>query len=85
MITRFMIEGIASGGAYEVINDRRVHQFLEHFPNVRYCSRTRIARRWSYLYARPALGVERVLAIEARAANIEKAKFIGSLLGVSNV
>ena len=30
-------------------------------------------------------GVERVLAIEARAANIEKAKFVGSLLGVSNV
>ena len=30
-------------------------------------------------------GVERILAIEARAANIEKAKFIGSLLGISNV
>src|SRR5205814_8262606 len=29
--------------------------------------------------------VERILAIEARAANLEKAKFIGSLLGISNV
>ena len=30
-------------------------------------------------------GVERVLAIEGRSANIERAKFIGSLFGVSNV
>ncbi len=30
-------------------------------------------------------GVERVLAVEGRPSNIDKAKFIGSLLGVSNV
>ena len=33
-ITRFVIDGVASGGDYEIINDRRVQQFLERFPNV---------------------------------------------------
>ena len=84
-ITRFVIEGVASGGDYEVINDRRVQQFLERFPNVRTILEVgSLEGGHTFTLARqPA--VERILAIEARAANIEKAKFIGSLLGVSNV
>jgi hypothetical protein len=84
-ITRFVIEGIATGGDYEVINDGRVQQFLEHFPNVRTILELgSLEGGHSFTLARHP-GVDRVLAIEARAANIEKAKFIGSLLGVSNV
>ena len=84
-ITRFVIEGVASGGDYEVINDRRVRQFLERFPNVRTILELgSLEGGHTFTLARQP-GVERILAIEARAANIEKAKFIGSLLGVSNV
>ena len=84
-ITHFVIEGVASGGDYQVINDRRVQQFLERFPNVRTILELgSLEGGHTFALARQP-GVERILAIEARAANIEKAKFIGSLFGVSNV
>ena len=33
-ITQFVIDGVATGGDYQVTNDRRVQQFFERFPNV---------------------------------------------------
>jgi hypothetical protein len=84
-ITHFVIGGVASGGDYQVINDRRVQQFFERFPNVRTILELgSLEGGHTFMLSRQP-GVERILAIEARAANIEKAKFIGSLLGVSNV
>jgi len=77
--------GVASGGDYQVINDRRVQQFLERFPNVRTILELEsLEGGHTFTLARHP-GVERILAIEARAANIEKAKFICSVLGFSNV
>ena len=68
-----------------MINDRRVQQFFERFPNVRTILELgSLEGGHTFMLSRQP-GVERILAIEARAANIEKAKFIGSLLGVSNV
>ena len=84
-ITHFVIEGVPTGGDYQVINDRRVQQFLGRFPNVRTILELgSLEGGHTFTLARHP-GVERILAIEARAANLEKAKFIGSLLGVSNV
>jgi SAM-dependent methyltransferase len=84
-ITRFVIDGVATGGDYEIINDRRVQQFLERFPNVHTILELgSLEGGHTFMLARHP-GVERILAIEARAANIEKSKFIGSLLGISNV
>ena len=84
-ITQFVIDGVATGGDYQVIDDRRVQQFFERFPNVRTILELgSLEGGHTFTLARHPC-VERVLAIEARAANIEKAKFIGSLLGVSNV
>jgi SAM-dependent methyltransferase len=84
-ITHFVIDGVASGGDYQVINDRRVQQFFERFPNGRTILELgSLEGGHTFVLARQP-GVERILAIEARAANIEKAKFVGSLLGVSNV
>ena len=83
-ITQFVIDGVASGGDYQV-NDQRVQRFLEYFPNVRTILELgSLEGGHTFLLARHR-GVERVLAIEGRLANIDKAKFIGSLLGVSNV
>jgi Methyltransferase domain len=84
-ITQFVIDGVATGGDYQVINDRRVQQFLERFPNVRTILELgSLEGGHTFMLARHP-GVEQILAVEARAPNIEKAKFIGSLLGVSNV
>jgi SAM-dependent methyltransferase len=84
-ITQFVINGVSNGGDYQVINDRRVQQFLERFPNARTILELgSLEGGHTFTLARQP-GVERVLAVEARAANIDKAKFIGSLLGVSNV
>ena len=84
-ITNFVIEGVASGGDYQVINDRRVQQFLERFPDIRTILELgSLEGGHTFMLARQP-SVERILAIDARAANIEKAKFIGSLFGVSNV
>ena len=84
-ITRFVIDGIASGGDYEIINDRRVQQFLERFPNVHTILELGSLEGGHTFMLATHPGIERILAIEARAANIEKSKFIGSLLGISNV
>jgi SAM-dependent methyltransferase len=84
-ITQFVIDGVATGGDYQVTNDRRVQQFFERFPNVRTILELGSLEGGHTFMLATHKGVERVLAIEARAANIERAKFIGSLLGVSNV
>lgn len=84
-ITQFVINGVPSGGDYKVVDDRRVQQFLERFPNVRTILELgSLEGGHTFALARHQ-SVERVLAIEGRLANIDKAKFIGSLLGVSNV
>jgi hypothetical protein len=84
-VTQFEIDGAASGGDYQVSNDPRVRQFFERFPDVRTILELgSLEGGHTFTLARHQ-GVERVLAIEGRLANIDKAKFIGSLLGVSNV
>lgn len=84
-ITHFVIEGVATGGDQQLTNDRRVQQFLQCFPDVRTILELgSLEGAHTFTLARHE-GVERVLAIEGRSANIERAKFIGSLFGVSNV
>jgi Methyltransferase domain len=84
-ITQFVIEGVATGGNYQVTSDRRVQQFFERFPNVRTILELgSLEGGHTFTLARHKC-IERVLAVEARAGNIDRAKFIGSLLGVSNV
>jgi hypothetical protein len=84
-ITQFVINGIASGGDYQVASDGRVRQFLERFPNVRTILELgSLEGGHTFTLARHEC-VERVVAVEGRVANIDKAKFNGSLLGVSNV
>jgi len=84
-ITQFVIDGVATGGEYKVVNEERVQQFLRRFPNVRTILELgSLEGGHTFTLARHP-GVEQILAIEGRATNIEKAKFIGSLLGISNV
>ena len=78
-MTQFVIDGVATGGDYQVTDDRRVQQFLERFPSVRTILELGSLEGGHTLTLARHEGVERVLAVEARAGNIDRAKFIGSL------
>ena len=83
-ITRFVINGAEYGGSYDP-SDVRVPQFFGRFPNVRTILELgSLEGGQTFLLARHP-GVEQVLAIEGRASNIEKANFVRSLLGITNV
>lgn len=62
-----------------------MQQFFESFPNLRSILELGSPEGGHTFVLAGHPGVERVLAIEGRLANVEKAKFIGSLLGISNV
>jgi hypothetical protein len=83
--TRFVVGGQAYGGDYDAAHDPRLLWFFERFPQA-----ASILEMGSFegghtlgLAAHP--GVRRVLAVEARAESVEKARFVQGLLGVTNV
>lgn len=68
-ITRFVIDGVESGGKFDTLADARVDQFFECFPNVRTIPDLgSLEGGQTFALARHP-GVERVFGIEARAAN----------------
>ncbi len=84
-ITRFVVDGVESGGNFDALADQRVDQFFECFPNVRtILDLGSLEGGQTFALARHP-GVERVLGVDARGANIEKARFAQGLLNVSNV
>lgn len=83
-ITHFAIDGVESGGNFHALADLRVDQFFECFPAARtILDLGSLEGGQTFSLARRA-HVERVLGLEARAANIEKARFVQPLLGVRN-
>jgi SAM-dependent methyltransferase len=84
-ITHFVIEGVDSGGTFYALNDARISQFFECFPGVRTILELGSLEGGQTIAMSRHAGVERIVALETRAANIEKARFVVSLLGVSNV
>ena len=84
-VFQFRIAGRDYGGAISAIGDVRLEQFWKFAPDAK-----RILELGSLegahsvqLATRP--GVEEVIAIEGRAANIRKAELVKGLLGVRNV
>jgi SAM-dependent methyltransferase len=84
-ITHFVIDGVESGGSFRAFNDGRVRQFFERFPGVRTILELGSLEGGHTFELARHPDVERILALEARAFNIEKATFVRSLLGVPNV
>ena len=83
-VTRFTIMGRSFGGELSYDNDRRVTQFLDAFPDA--CEilepgcleggmTFQLARRRG----------SRVVALDARRGNLERARFVQRILGVENV
>lgn len=83
-ITHFVIDGVESGGNFHALADTRVDQFFECFPNVRTILDLGSLEGGQTFNLAQRPGVERVLGLEARIANIEKARFVQPLLGVRN-
>src|SRR5713101_1615996 len=83
-ITHFLIDGVESGGQFRALDDPRIDQFFEHFPNVgTILELGSLEGGHTFVLARRP-GVERVLALEARVSNIAKARFVQKLLQIDN-
>jgi SAM-dependent methyltransferase len=84
-ITKFHLAGADYGGDFDAMNDVRIEQFFEIFPNAKTVVELgSLEGGHSFALAQNA-GVERVLAIEGRAKNIEKAKLVQKVLGDKKV
>lgn len=84
-VTKFTINGAAYGGAFDAMNDARLAQFHEHFPNVKTILELgSLEGGHSFGLARNT-NVQRIVALEGRPFNIERAQFVQKLLGVDKV
>lgn len=84
-VTRFEIDGINYGGDFDAGNDKRVTYFFESFPNAKTILELgSLEGGHSFALARNP-SVEKVIAVEARDVNIEKAKFVQGLLNDKKV
>lgn len=79
-ITKFVIEGIEYGGSFDAMNDARIDQMFEAFPNVKTVLELGSLEGGHSFSLAQNPSVERVVAIEARADNVEKARFVQGLL-----
>jgi SAM-dependent methyltransferase len=84
-VTRFTIDGRAYGGDFDAAGDTRVTAFAEAFPGAR-----RVLELGSleggHSFALAALpGIEEVVAVEGRQANLERARFAQGVLDARRV
>ncbi len=83
-VTRFVIDGVESGGKFDALADTRVDQFAACFPGVRTILDLGSLEGGQTFNLARRPGVERVVGLEARVSNIERARFVQPLLKVSN-
>lgn len=84
-ITQFHIGGETFGGNFDAMNDARITQFFEIFPNAKSIVELgSLEGGHSFALAKNET-VEKVLAIESRDVNIERAKFVKTVLNDKKV
>lgn len=83
--TKFTIEGQEYGGSYDAINDVRVKQFFAAFPNAHTILELGSFEGGHSVALAHHPGVRRVVAIEARPVNLEKARFIQRVFATENI
>ena len=84
-IYQFQIGGQTCGGGISAAGDLRIDQFLHYVPNPRTILELgSLEGAHSFILAQRS-GVERVVALEGREANLRKARFVQDLLGIRNV
>lgn len=84
-VTRFVIKGVELGGNFDPSVGDRVGQLFQAFPEVRTILELGSLEGGHTFDLAQRPGVTRVLAAEARTANISKARFVQELLQVPNV
>ena len=84
-IYQFQIAGQSCGGTISAVGDERVERFFQYAPNPRTILELgSLEGAQSFILAEQP-GVERVVALEGREANLRKARFVQALLQIRNV
>jgi len=84
-VTKFVIGGQAYGGQFDAMSDTRIMQFFQAFPNVQtILEMGSMEGGHSFALAQPST-ITRVVAIEGRPANVERAKYVQSLFKAEKV
>ena len=84
-IYQFQIAGQTCGGAISAVGDERVERFFQYAANPRTILELgSLEGAQSFILAEHP-GVERVVALEGREANLRKARFVQALLQIRNV
>ena len=84
-VTKFVINGMAYGGNLNLIEDMRLRQFFECFPQAQTILELGSLEGGHTFGLAQRSTVKRVLGIEGRQANVNKAVFVQDLLGTKNV
>ncbi len=84
-ITKFIINGKEFGGDFEAQNDIRINQFFQYFPNVQTILELGSLEGGHTFCLAKHPSVRKVIGIEGRQENLDKAKFVQKLLGFNNV
>lgn len=79
-ITRFVIDGVAYGGAFDALNDPRVKLFGQLFPGVASVLELGSLEGGHTIALTRLTGAETVVGVEGRASNLARARFVAHLL-----
>jgi SAM-dependent methyltransferase len=85
-ITRFTIDGQHYGGEYDAANDQaeRIAQFTGAFPSVRSVLELGSLEGGHTVTLAQLPGIERVVGVEVRAENLDRARFVVDTLGLQS-
>jgi len=84
-VTKFVIQGQDYGGEFDAMNDGRIAQFWEAFPDARTILELGSLEGGHTFGLAARSKVEYIVGIEGRQANVAKAKWVQTLLGVTKV
>lgn len=84
-ITKFNVNGKEYGGDFDAMNDRRIDQFYQYFPDAKTILELGSFEGGHTLSIAKRNSVKKVIGVEGRRENINKAKFVQELLGIKNV
>jgi len=84
-VTKFVIGGRAYGGRFDALNDVRLPQFFGQFPEAHAILELGSLEGGHTIGLAKLRGVQRVLGLEGRQANLDRARFVQTLLGVTRV
>lgn len=81
-VTKFVIEGKAYGGKYDAFNDQRLSWFIQRFPEAETILELGSLEGGHTFALAQHPNIKRIVAIESRGANLERARFVQQLLKI---